>query len=115
MKPDGESFCVLPWVHMNLNPDGAMTLCCQSHTAIENRPQEPLNAQAHTIPSMWNSEGMKDVRRRMSAGERLPHCAACFNNEHYGRVSYRMVSNDRWLNNHPRASDIRLAIEQSSD
>jgi hypothetical protein len=48
-------------------------------------------------------------------GEQLPHRVACYNNERYGRVSYRQHSNDRWLGNHPCAGTIRQAIEQSED
>jgi sulfatase maturation enzyme AslB (radical SAM superfamily) len=55
------------------------------------------------------------IRRRMAAGEQLPHCDACFNNESYGRASYRTYSNQRWLTDHPKASALEHAIEASDD
>jgi organic radical activating enzyme len=100
---------------MNLDPDGAVTLCCQSHHKIFDDAGRPLNAQSHTIQEIWNSSGMKDIRRRMAAGEQLPHCDACFNNERYGRGSYRLGSNKAWLGDHRKAQSIRAMIAESRD
>jgi sulfatase maturation enzyme AslB (radical SAM superfamily) len=100
---------------MNVNPDGVATLCCQSHHRIPDSDGHELNLQTHTLQQVWNSAGIREIRRRMSAGELLPHCVACYNNERFGRVSYRQHSNDRWLGNHPRAGAIRQAIERSED
>ena len=115
MNSDTSSFCVLPWVHMNVNPDGVATLCCQSHHRIQADDGRDLNLQTHSLQEIWNSEGMKDIRRKISAGQKLQHCDACYNNERYSRVSYREHSNQRWLQNEPRAEAIRQSIDQSSD
>jgi hypothetical protein len=111
-----ECFCVLPWVHMNLNPDGSVTLCCQSHHAVQDERGTPLNVQTHSLAEIWNASGMRDVRRRMSAGERLPHCEACYSNEAYGRDSYRLASNRRWLKKgFSSAEKIEAAIADKAD
>src|SRR5262245_40312212 len=102
----GKSFCVLPWIHMNLNPDGVVTLCCQSHQRLFDEHGRLLNAQSHSLSEIWNSSGMKQVRQRMAAGERLPHCNACFGDEAFGRTSYRMRSNQLWLGSHPERASI---------
>jgi sulfatase maturation enzyme AslB (radical SAM superfamily) len=115
MNRDTASFCALPWVHMNVNPDGAATLCCQSHHRIHAGDGGELNLQTHSLQEIWNSEGMKDIRRKMSAGENLPHCEACYNNERFGRASYRQHSNQRWLQDETRAEAIRQSIDRSSD
>lgn len=109
------SFCVLPWIHMNLNPDGVVTLCCQSHERLYDDKGRQLNAQTHSLQEIWNSAGMRDVRRRLSAGEQLRHCDACFHNERYGRSSYRTQSNTRWLEAHPDGPKLKRAIEASRD
>jgi sulfatase maturation enzyme AslB (radical SAM superfamily) len=100
---------------MNLNPDGAVTLCCQSHQKILDDTGRALNAQTHTILEIWNSSGMKDIRRRMAAGEQLSHCDACFNNEKFGRNSYRLHSNSLWLGDHRKSEAIRATIEETQD
>ena len=100
---------------MNLNPDGAVTLCCQSHQRIFDEHGRSLNAQTHSLPEIWNSTGMKQVRQRMAAGERLPHCNACFDDEAFGRASYRMRSNQLWLGSRPERASIESMIEHSID
>src|SRR6516165_1612007 len=100
-----ESSCVLPWIHMNLNPDGAVTLCCQSHQAIHDGQGRLLNAQTRSLQEIWNSSGMGDVRQRMAAGEQLLHCRACYDNKSFGRDSYRTHSNERWLTKHERGPE----------
>jgi len=99
---------------MNLNPDGRQTLCCVSHHQILDEKGRSLNAQTHSLAEIWNSEGMKDVRRRMAAGEQLPHCETCFNDEAFGRPSLRNRSNDDWLSR-PEGPTLARIIETSVD
>jgi MoaA/NifB/PqqE/SkfB family radical SAM enzyme len=110
-----KSFCVLPWIHINLNPDGRVTLCCQSHDQIFDERGRSLNAQTHSLSEIWNSSGMRDIRRRMADGEQLPHCKACFHDEAFGRTSYRKRSNELWLGNRPEGPTISRMIDQSVD
>jgi MoaA/NifB/PqqE/SkfB family radical SAM enzyme len=114
MSCNSNGFCVLPWLHMSLNPDGNVTLCCQSHHPLYDSQGERLNAQTHSLEEIWNSAGMADIRRRMAEGEELPHCARCRLEEKYGRVSYRIHSNKQWLDHHPQGSAIRAEIEAST-
>ena len=100
---------------MNLNPDGRVTLCCQSHHQVFDEKGRSLNAQTHSLADIWNSSGMKDIRRRMAAGEQLPHCNRCFSDEAFGRTSYRVRANDFWLETHPKRAAIEQMIRQSLD
>lgn len=109
---DSPGFCVLPWIHLNLNPDGASTLCCQSPGTPIFEDGRPLNAQTHTLAEIWNSDGLKDLRRRMAMGEELPQCAACFRDEHYRGQSYRTQVRDKWLDGNPT---LKAAIEAAPD
>ncbi len=108
---DSPSFCVLPWVHLFLSSDGISTLCCQSPTPIVENG-EPLTAQTHPLRYLWNSDALKDIRRRMAEGERLPRCVNCWQNERFTGTSYRMDSRARWLDGNPA---LRAAIEQAED
>lgn len=55
---------------------------------------------------------MRDIRRRMAAGEELPHCAACAHNEKHNGTSYRLLSNERWIDRNPA---LQQAIESAVD
>lgn len=100
---------------MNLNPDGTATLCCQSHVKIYDEQGRSLNAQTHSLEEIWNSEAMKDIRKRMTNGEYLPHCAECFRVERFRKESYRLRSNRQWLVERSKAADIAKAIECGND
>jgi len=110
-----KTVCILPWIHMNLNPDGRVTLCCQSHHQIFDERGHSLNAQTHSLKEIWNSHGMKEIRRRMAAGEQPPHCSRCFDDEALGRTSYRNRSNDLWLGNHLQGEALERMLELSTD
>jgi sulfatase maturation enzyme AslB (radical SAM superfamily) len=112
---DSKSICALPWVHLNVNPDGAATLCCYSWMHIDDGAGRDLNLQTHSTQEIWNGAGMRDIRRRMLTGEQIPNCDACFHDERYGRDSYRLKSNRKWLHEHPRAVEINQTIENSVD
>nr|WP_298363939.1 twitch domain-containing radical SAM protein [Azospirillum sp.] len=115
MARDNGSLCALPWVHLNISPDGDTTLCCQTGIQLRADDGRPLNVQTHTLEAIWHSTAFKDVRRRMLAGERLEHCTACYRNERNGWGSYRQVANRQWLqepNDSSEIGDIRLSIAE---
>ena len=108
---DLPSFCVLPWIHLNLSPDGAASLCCHSPAAM-NEGEHRLNAQTYTLREIWESNALKDVRRRMAGGERIAQCGTCWHNERFSGTSFRAESNKRWLDGNPA---LRAAIESAEN
>ncbi len=96
MSNHSDVFCALPWVHLNINPDGAATLCCQSHHPLREENGKPLNLQTHSLEEIWNSSALRGIRADMVAGKPVPHCFACHHNEKIGAGSYRLVANQRW-------------------
>lgn len=80
-KPD--SLCMAPWVHTYLSPQTERRMCCASREPAQNFKQY-IDTQSGTgqyipitLEEHWNSEHMRDVRRRMMAGEILPECEVC--------------------------------------
>jgi MoaA/NifB/PqqE/SkfB family radical SAM enzyme len=53
-----------------------------------------LNEQS--LADYWNSEYVKDARRRMLAGEQVPACRHCYREESVGGRSHRLVENAGW-------------------
>ena len=80
-KPD--TLCMAPWTHTYLSPQTERRLCCASREPAQSFEQyidtNSGTGQYHpiTLEQHWNSEHMRDVRRRMMAGEVLPECAVC--------------------------------------
>lgn len=72
-----------PWTHTYLSPQTERRLCCASRepaqsfaqyidTATGTGQYNPMTLEEH-----WNGKHMRDVRRRMMAGEKLSECEVC--------------------------------------
>jgi hypothetical protein len=78
-----ETLCMAPWTHTYLSPQTERRLCCASREPAQNFKQyidtKSGTGQYHpiTLEQHWNSNHMRDVRRRMMAGETLPECTVC--------------------------------------
>lgn len=84
-KPENkpENLCMAPWTHTYLSPQTERRLCCASRepaqsfaqyidTATGTGQYNPMTLEEH-----WNGKHMRDVRRRMMAGEKLSECEVC--------------------------------------
>jgi hypothetical protein len=93
-----ETLCMAPWTHTYLSPQTERRMCCASREPAQNFEQyidtgsgtgeyQPLTLEQH-----WNSDHMRDVRKRMMAGETLPECDVC-NNKLLNTDVYRSYFN----------------------
>lgn len=85
MTTKPESLCMAPWVHTYLSPQTERRMCCASREPAQNF-QQYIDTKAGTgeyipiaLDEHWNGDHMRDVRRRMMAGETLPECDVCNN------------------------------------
>ena len=74
-----DTFCILPWLHMYVNPDGSVLPCCVGEW------DKPLgNVRQHTIKEILNDKPYKQMRKNMLEGKRCVECQACYNIEDGG-------------------------------
>ena len=72
-----------PWTHTYLSPQTERRMCCASREPAQNFEQyiDTNSGTGKYIPitldEHWNSDHMRDVRKRMMAGETLPECEVC--------------------------------------
>jgi len=85
-----KTFCVLPWVHAATLTNGNVQLCCVSGGG------SGVNLNEQTLADYWNSEYVKDARRRMLAGKEVKACQRCYREEAHGYKSHRLVENEVW-------------------
>ena len=85
MTTKPESLCMAPWVHTYLSPQTERRMCCASREPAQNF-QQYIDTKAGTgqyipitLDEHWNGDHMRDVRRRMMAGETLSECDVCNN------------------------------------
>ena len=84
-------FCSLPFVQYSTYNGGRFRLCCMA-----KEPKELVNQEELGIDGTWNHNYIKDVRRRMTAGEKLPECVECHHLERNGIMSSRQWENKVW-------------------
>lgn len=88
-KPDQLSpyFCVAPWTHTYLSPQGERRLCCASrekadyikqYLDLEN-PDIDSTFNPKSLEEHWNSSYMMDIRKRIMQGESISQCQVCNN------------------------------------
>ena len=86
-------FCDKPFDHNYIHPNGKMRLCC---TTIQDLPTDNkynlFDANKHTVEDYWNSNRMKEIRRKMIAGEKIRDCARCYQQEEQGVESLRSIN-----------------------
>jgi MoaA/NifB/PqqE/SkfB family radical SAM enzyme len=90
MTNPSRTFCVLPWLHAATLTDGSVQLCCVSGGG------SGVNLNEQTLGDYWNSEYVKDARRRMLAGQEVKACQHCYEEERCGYKSHRIVENKVW-------------------
>ena len=84
-------FCSLPFVQYSTYNGGRFRLCCMA-----KEPNELVNQEELGIDGTWNHNYIKDVRRRMTAGEKLDECSECHHLERNGIMSSRQWENKVW-------------------
>ena len=57
-------FCMLPWVHMHMWPNGITYPCC-----LATNDYVIGNTNKETFKDLWNSERMRELRRNMLDGK----------------------------------------------
>ncbi len=83
-----KTFCVLPWIHLNVQPNGDIYPCCMAPYG------KPIgNTKDDTLEEIWNGEDMKSIRKDMFKGDRPSLCERCFLIEDSGLLSPRKTHN----------------------
>jgi radical SAM protein with 4Fe4S-binding SPASM domain len=80
--------CVLPWIHLNVNPSGSVSPCCNSQNFIVG------NLESQSIPEIWNGIHMKSIRNQMLNGKEPDSCKSCYNKERLVGESVRLHRNN---------------------
>lgn len=89
MLKTNKSFCVLPFIHLHINEKNDVKLCCLADG-------QTLGKYTKDFDFINNLE-LQEVRRAMLAGERVPHCQACYTYEDGGADSSRLRDTQEWF------------------
>ena len=128
MSPESpnKTFCMAPWTHTYISPQSERRMCCASREEHMMQRQyidasndkstgkykevgtiadyKPISLEEH-----WNSEYMKDIRRKLMAGETIPQCAVC-NDSILSQSTYR-----QWFTGFLFKDKIEQAFAETDD
>lgn len=97
-----DTFCVLPFMHVAVNPGGGYRLCCNSNPKDNKIMQDDNPARDYRIfrddvRDVWNSKHYQNIRQQFIDGERPATCQRCFREEDAGIRSPRIGYNEKWF------------------
>jgi radical SAM protein with 4Fe4S-binding SPASM domain len=81
-----DTFCMYPWIHMQVHPDGETAPCCHARGEIGSVKQ-------NTLKEIWNSDKQKQLRCDMLSGKKNNMCRSCYEQEDSGFFSGRQSAN----------------------
>jgi len=82
-----KTFCMFPWLHMNVTPSGDVYPCCSSDYT------EPFdNTKNTSLASAFNNEKMKTLRLNMLSEKPSSICTYCYKHEESSPFSFRKYS-----------------------
>lgn len=88
---ENTAFCILPWLHMHVWPNGNAYPCCIADS------DEPFgNVKESSIGQVWNDEKYKQLRRAMLNGEKLDCCRRCYELEHSTNIWTLRKNHNMW-------------------
>ena len=83
------TFCMFPWVHLNIAPNGNVHPCC---VGVSSDPLGKITKDV-TFDDIINNENYKELRNNMLANKPSNACSACYDLEKFGN-SFREYANE---------------------
>jgi molybdenum cofactor biosynthesis enzyme MoaA len=100
-----KSFCILPFIHIHVSEKNNIKLCCLAEDNMK------LATYAEDFDFATDPD-YQDVRAKLLAGERIPHCTKCYELEDGGAESTRIRDTNEWVAklNLTRTEDLRSKL-----
>ncbi len=92
-----DTFCVLPFAHLNIHPNGQASVCCVSNAPLLDEQGQAYNIRTHELKAIWKSSALQGVRDQMMRGEQPKQCRGCYAMEAKGIESRRELENFAFL------------------
>ena len=84
---ESKTFCMFPWIHMNVTPFGNVYPCCSSdYTAPFD------NVKNKTLKEIFNGDKMRELRLNMLNENKSSICDYCYKHEESSPFSFRKYS-----------------------
>jgi MoaA/NifB/PqqE/SkfB family radical SAM enzyme len=77
-----DSFCIYPWVNLEVNPTGQISPCCMSQLTVANLSDT-------TLQDAYQSDAMAQLRQNFLDNKYPGSCSTCWKDEAVGKPSMR--------------------------
>ena len=85
-----ENFCLYPFTHMNIDPDGRARACCKYKVGEAWDDTVPKIPDV-SIEELWDQQEFQDLRDQFLRNEKPSGCKACWDEEAAGIPSMRLM------------------------
>lgn len=86
-----DNFCLYPFTHFQLDPDGRARPCCKYKVGDPTWQADVPKLPDVNIGDLWNQEEFKNLRAQFLKNERPSGCKACWDEEAAGIPSMRLT------------------------
>jgi len=86
-----DNFCLYPFTHFQLDPDGRARPCCKYKVGDPTWQKDVPKLPDVNLDDLWNQEEFQTVRDQFLRNERPTGCKACWDEEAAGMKSMRLV------------------------
>ena len=89
---ESKTFCIYPWIHQYVGPDGEVKPCC----IYQPNDSGLGNIKKNSLKEIWNNDLTKQLRLDMLNGVEIPACSLC--NVRVGVTTvHREETNEMWF------------------
>jgi len=86
-----DNFCLYPFTHFQLDPDGRARPCCKYKVGSSNWQHDVPKLPEVNIEELWEQKEFQDLRDQFLRNERPSGCKACWDEEEAGITSMRLT------------------------
>lgn len=86
---ENRAFCILPFIHMHVSEKNKVKLCCLAQDSVSTK-------EYSKDFDFENDPELQEIRAKIRAGERVPHCKICYDYEDGGADSTRIRDTKEW-------------------
>lgn len=105
VKDVKDSFCVIPFIHLEARADGYVAPCCMSQHYFAKPDGTKFTLARDTLTDVWNSDALQELRDALKNGVKHPACSACWREDAVGKKSKRVRENERFWNHIERVME----------
>ena len=95
------NFCLAPWIHLHVLPDGSAQPCCLwDHSVNRNSSNSFSDINSHdNVHDLLNSEGFSELRKTFAFTDKMKdECSRCYDREKNNGPSLRNWFNTNFAN-----------------